>query len=58
MEPADNPKKERKKQLVRYIVRQTKETKETSINNLTFAASMKEKKEEELRRTSKPANLQ
>ena len=43
---ADNPKKERKKQLVRCVVRQTKERKETSNNNLTFAASLKEKKEE------------
>ena len=45
---ANNLKKERKKQLVRCVVRQTKERKETSNNNLTFAASLKEKKEEEL----------
>jgi hypothetical protein len=45
---ADNPKKVRKKQLVRCVVRQTKKRKETSNNNLTFAASLKEKKEEEL----------
>ena len=42
---ADNPKKERKKQLV--CVRQTKERKETSNSNLRFVASLKEKKEEE-----------
>jgi hypothetical protein len=45
---ANNPKKERKKQLVRCVVKQTKERKETSNNNLRFAASLKEKNEEEL----------
>ena len=45
---ANNPKKERKKQLVRCAVKQTKERKETSNNNLRFATCLKEKNEEEL----------
>jgi hypothetical protein len=45
---ADNPKKERKKQLVRCVVRQTIERKETSNNNLRFAAELERKEEEEL----------
>ena len=44
----DNPQKERKKQLVRCVVRQTKERKETNNNNHRFAVGLKEKKEEEL----------
>ena len=45
---ANNPKKERKKQLVRCVVRQTIERKETSNNNLRFAAELERKEEEEL----------
>ena len=45
---ADNPKKKRKKQLVRCVVRQTIERKETSNNNLRFAAELERKEEEEL----------